>query len=92
MAVNVYNKYVNETGDKTPCVIASTASPYKFCKTVARAVKCDCPDDEFETAKTLNRFTGVDIPRPISELEYKKVRFNDSIEVSKMPDYVINNA
>ena len=34
VAATVYDKYVNETGDKTPTVIASTASPYKFTRSV----------------------------------------------------------
>ena len=34
----VYKKYVAETGDKTPTVIASTASPYKFSHSVMAAV------------------------------------------------------
>ena len=39
VAINVYKQYVEETGDKTPSVIASTASPYKFSKAVLEAVE-----------------------------------------------------
>lgn len=92
VAINVYDKYVNETGDKTPCIIASTASPYKFCKAVLGAVGDNLPANEFEMADALNRLTGVDIPKPIAELKDKKVRFKDTIEISGMPGYVTKNA
>ena len=32
VAAGVYDKYVKDTNDTTPTVIASTASPYKFTK------------------------------------------------------------
>ena len=34
VAINVYGQYVEKTGDKTPVILASTASPYKFSKSV----------------------------------------------------------
>ena len=38
VAAAVYDKYVAATGDKTPTVIASTASPYKFTRSVMEAI------------------------------------------------------
>ena len=38
VAAGVYDKYVKETGDKLPAVIASTASPYKFTRSVMDAL------------------------------------------------------
>ncbi|MCQ5149792.1 threonine synthase, partial [Coprococcus eutactus] len=38
VAATVYEKYVAETGYKTPTVIASTASPYKFTRIVMKAI------------------------------------------------------
>ena len=38
VAYKVYENYLAETGDKTPTVIASTASPYKFADSVAKAI------------------------------------------------------
>ena len=46
VALDVYRQYVEKTGDKTPAVIASTASPYKFSKSVLTAVTDEkLPDD-----------------------------------------------
>ena len=45
VAVNVYDKYKAETGDKTPTVIASTASPYKFTRSVVEAL-LDSPEGD----------------------------------------------
>ncbi len=41
VAASVYKKYVTETHDTTPTVIASTASPFKFARSVMTAIKGD---------------------------------------------------
>lgn len=38
VAAGVYKKYLADTDDHTPTVIASTASPYKFTRSVMDAV------------------------------------------------------
>lgn len=43
VAVGVYEQYLKETGDNTPAVIASTASPYKFPDSVLDAFDCEKP-------------------------------------------------
>lgn len=93
VAVNVYDKYVQETGDKTPTVIASTASPYKFSKSVLSAVNegNDIPDSEFDMVDMLNDITKVDIPAPLASLKNKQVRFSDTINKDDMPKYVLNS-
>lgn len=92
VAVNVYEQYVNETGDNTPAVIASTASPYKFSKAVLQAVspETELPETEFETVDKLNEFTGAPVPAPLAGLKNKTSRFSDVTEVHKMQDYVLN--
>ncbi len=76
-AVNVYQKYRAQTGDKTLSVIASTASPYKFARSVAQAVlKPELIKDknEFELMKLLAQQTGVAIPAGLQDLEEKEIR------------------
>lgn len=92
VAVNVYNQYVEKTGDTTPSVIASTASPYKFSKAVLEAVSSDVtlPDNEFEMVDMLNQITGKAVPTPLANLKNKSARFSDVTEVKGMQDYVIN--
>ena len=38
VAAGVYQKYLRETEDRTVTVIASTASPYKFARSVMQAI------------------------------------------------------
>ncbi len=90
VAVSVYNKYVEETGDKTPTVIASTASPYKFSKSVLEAVNGSCDDlSEFDMVDKLNEITGTAIPKPLLSLKDKKPRFGDVVKSENMPEYVL---
>jgi threonine synthase len=89
VAVNVYNQYVEKTGDKTPVVLASTASPYKFSHSVLEAVApSEICDDEFTMVERLNEITGAPVPKPIAELKDLEVRFNNVTESSSMPEYV----
>ena len=91
VAINVYDKYVEETGDSTPAVIASTASPYKFSKAVLEAVNgCDAlPESEFDMVELLNQITSVEIPAPLASLKDKKARFSDVVVKENMPAYVL---
>ena len=93
VAVNVYDQYVSETDDKTPTVIASTASPYKFSKAVLSAVNDgnEIPDSEFDMVDMLNSITSVDVPVPLASLKDKKARFSDVVKVDEMPDYVLKS-
>ncbi len=65
----VYRKYVEETGDKTPTVIASTASPFKFTRSVMNAIdgKYDKMTD-FELVDELSSLANVKVPRAIEEI------------------------
>ena len=69
VAESVYRKYVNETGDRTTTVIASTASPFKFTRSVMNAIDpaYDTKSD-FELIDTLSEISGVKIPRAIEEI------------------------
>ena len=89
VAVKVYEDYVKETGDKTPCVIASTASPYKFSHSVLPCVMSgDVPTDEFETVEQLNKVSGVKIPKSLAELKTKEVLHKTSVDKSEMSGFI----
>lgn len=91
VAVNVYGQYVNEIGDKTPSIIASTASPYKFSKAVLQAVSADTNDcsSEFEMVDELHSVSGKNVPKPLANLKDKKPRFSNVTEAQNMPSYVL---
>lgn len=91
VAVNVYEQYVTNTGDTTPSIIASTASPYKFSRSVLEAVSPDgiLPINEFDMVDKLNELTGMPVPAPLANLKDKKARFSDVTEANEMPAYVL---
>ena len=81
--------YRNETGDLTPMVILSTASPYKFPAAVLSAIGGDTGGDEFEQMERLQQMTGVPIPAPLASLKGKKELHADVIEKEAMSTYVL---
>lgn len=84
VAVKVYNDYAEKTGDKKPVVIASTASPYKFSKSVLSAVSTLSDSDEFKTVELLSEETGTPVPTPIADLKNAEIRFKDVCEKQDM--------
>jgi len=72
VAQYVYSKYLEATGDYTPAVIVSTASPYKFGKDVLTAIKGEESVkglNEFEIADKLAEATGTKVPEQILKLK-----------------------
>ena len=93
VAVNVYEKYVEATGDKTPNIIASTASPYKFSRAVLSAVTGEeiTETDEFAIVDRLSSLTNTEIPAPLEATRTMEDRFKNLISVDEMPQYVVNS-
>ena len=90
VAVQVYRDFRAATGDDTPAVIASTASPYKFSRTVLAAVAPDVQAaDEFAMVDALYRKTGFPCPPQLLELKNKTVRFTDICTRETMEDAVL---
>ena len=69
VAATVYEKYKKETGDDTVTVIASTASPYKFTRSVMDAIdsKYDSMTD-FELVDELSKISNVAVPQAIEDI------------------------
>ena len=88
VALSVACEYRKDTGDKTPMVIASTASPYKFTKSVLKAIGGLVPEDEFAAIDALCKMSGVSVPAAIAGLRDKKVRFERIIEKSELESAV----
>lgn len=86
VAVDVYERYADKTGDTTPSVIASTANPYKFSHSVLDAVKPGASQglDEFEMVNTLKSETNESCPRQLADLKGKTVRFADVCDRDSM--------
>ena len=90
VASAVYDKYVNETGDKTPTVIASTASPFKFTRSVMNALgKGDDSKDDFALADELSAVSGVEIPEAVSSIRTAKILHDIVVDKSDMQTKVL---
>ncbi|NPV91503.1 MAG: threonine synthase [Firmicutes bacterium] len=71
----VYQRYLEATGDDIPTVIASTASPFKFCSSVTEALFPEEPagQDEFHLLRLLAERCGLSIPRGLQGLENREI-------------------
>lgn len=85
VAASVYKKYVAETNDDAVTVIASTASPFKFARSVMDAIdsKYDAMED-FELIDELSKIGNIKIPNAIEEIRNAEVRHNNLVEVDGM--------
>ncbi|MCR5403468.1 MAG: threonine synthase [Butyrivibrio sp.] len=85
VAAAVYNKYKKETGDSTVTIIASTASPYKFTRSVMNALgKGDEGKDDFELADELSKLSSVDIPDAVKSIRSAQIRHDKVIDRKDM--------
>lgn len=89
VAATVYNKYKEETKDDTKTVIASTASPYKFTRSVMNAIdsKYDSMED-FELVDELCKISKVKVPQAIEEIRTAPVLHKTVCEVEEMSNEV----
>ena len=70
VAAAVYDKYISETGDATKTVIASTASPFKFTRSVMDAIDSKYEGmDDFVLVDELSKIANVAIPNAIEEIK-----------------------
>ena len=89
VALHVYQQYLEETGDRTPCVIASTASPYKFAASVLPAVDDGpVPQDGFAMLKRLSEVSGTAIPAPLANLQNCPVLHKSCVDRSGMKAFI----
>ena len=89
VAAAVYTKYREETKDFAKTVIVSTASPFKFTRSVMNAIDqtYDTMSD-FELADELSRIAGVKLPVAIEEIRTAPVLHDRAILAEDMPQTV----
>jgi threonine synthase len=85
----VAEDYVNQTGDKRPMVVLSTASPYKFPAVVLEAIGGDLSGDEFDQMERLSAATDVPVPANLATLRGKAERHLGVINKEEMLDFVL---
>ncbi len=88
VAGKVLSDYRKRTGDETPALIASTASPYKFAQTVAGAIGLPGSGDPFKAFGDLCAATGVPVPGALRGLSERKILHGDTIDKEDMKQRV----
>ena len=90
VAAGVYDKYKKETGDtKTKTVIASTASPFKFTRSVMEAIDSKYASmGDFELVDELSKIANVKVPQAIEDIRSAKILHDTECDVDKMEDTV----
>lgn len=86
----VYKKYLKDTGDASVSVIASTASPYKFTRSVMKAIdeKYDHMSD-FDLVDRLSEISGTAVPRAIEEIRTAPVLHDHVCDKTEMKQTVL---
>lgn len=89
VAAAVYKKYQKESGDNTKAVIASTASPYKFTRSVMTAIdhKYESRPD-FELVDELEKLSKVKVPQAIEDIRTAPILHKTICEVEEMEHVV----
>ncbi|MBQ1235949.1 MAG: threonine synthase [Oscillospiraceae bacterium] len=73
-----------------PCVILSTASPYKFPAAVTEAIGLEGSEDEFEIMEKLEEASKVPMPENLRNLRQRQRLHKDLLSPEEMADYVFD--
>jgi threonine synthase len=76
VAAHVYGDYRAQSGDGTPALIASTASPFKFENSVMQALGEPAYLPDLELADRLSEKAGVAVPEAVNILRTALIRHN----------------
>ena len=91
VAAGVYGKYKADTKDEeTKTVIASTASPFKFTRSVMEAIDAGKYSDmsDFALVDELSKIASVSVPQAIEEIRTAPVLHDTVCEVNEMQSVV----
>ena len=86
---NVYRKYVEKSGDNAKTVISSTASPFKFPGSVAKAIDAKYTGmDEFSLIKVISKISGLKVPPALKDLERREILHKTVCRTDQMRDVI----
>lgn len=89
VAAAVCAKYRRNSGDDRKCLVASTASPYKFIHSVMSAIdEKYAAADEFGLIDELSRISGTEVPRAIEEIRSAEIRHCRECDADRMKETV----
>lgn len=89
VAFSALDKYRDETLDQKICVVASTASPYKFASDVYSSLFGKTPEDDLVALNDLSERTETDIPASLKDLEKKPVNFSSTVNADDIYSEVL---
>lgn len=98
VAAHVAGEYL-KNNDGRRVLVASTASPYKFARSVVHAVKGDevpltvsktSPEEEWKLIEEVNSLSGRDIPQAVMDVKDAPTRHSTTCAVADMKDTVIS--
>lgn len=91
VAYAVKKKYVEETKDDKPTLILSTASPFKFPRSICAALNIDVDGvDDFKVLEKLSAETKNEIPVNLAGLANAEVLHDEVWNKSEMRDALLN--
>ena len=91
VAYVVKKKYAHETKDDKPALVVSTASPFKFPRSICNALNIDVEGiDDFKVLEKLSKGTNNKIPNSLSTLETAKVLHDEVWDKSEMRDALLS--
>lgn len=89
VAVKVYQDYLKKSGDSTYTIIASTASPFKFARTVLEGIdSSQVTENEWDNLAKLSELTGWGIPEGLQGLENKPVYGLEKTTPEDIPELI----
>ena len=91
VAWDVGSQYRRQTGDTTPNIILSTASPYKFNESVLKALKGAeglAGKDEFAMLEELAELSRIEVPQALAGLKNAAERFMQVCEKTELEQVI----
>ena len=88
VALSAAEQYIANSGDTTPMIVASTASPYKFAADVCVSLGLERPENDLDALDMLASNTNTDITYPLRGIADRTVRFTETVDACEMLDAV----
>jgi len=91
VAYAVYKRYKKDSGDDTKTIVVSTASPYKFTRSVMKAIDQDFDKyDDFDLVRKMSKLADIYIPKGIKDLENKEILHNRKCKKDEIQAAILN--
>lgn len=89
VAAEVCREYQERTGDQKKCIVASTASPYKFVKSVLTAIDpAYGQKEELDLMQDLSKLSNREIPKAVLDILDARILHTTECDAEKMKETV----